>query len=160
MFSLSLSRTHARVHTHTHRHTTKYLHCYKIYKCNNYEYKKHNLISKRGYRLTAQRCTNFNTNARAPPPQKKVQYKLQNSRNVLTNRRINNNALVVQVIQKSWAHYMQLSWLVKCTKTVCSNRCFFTKWAWQFIHYVSTESCVQGSHFRPQNNQYAIHKLS
>jgi len=73
-------------HTHIHTHTTKYLHCYKIYKCNNYEYNK------------------------------QVQYMLQNSRNIFTNRRINNNTLVIQVIQKSWAHYTQLSWVVRCTK--------------------------------------------
>jgi len=37
----------------------------------------------------------------SPPPKRKIQYKLQNSRNILTKRRINNNAFVVQVIQKS-----------------------------------------------------------
>ena len=41
------------------------------------------------------------TSIHDPPPPKKVQYVLQNSRNIFTNRRINNNALVVQVIQKS-----------------------------------------------------------
>jgi len=40
------------------------------------------------------------------PPQKKVQHKLQNSINILTNRRINNIVLLVQVIQKSWARYI------------------------------------------------------
>ena len=34
-----------------------------------------------------------------PPPQ--IHFKLQNSRNIFTNRRINNNALLVQVIQLS-----------------------------------------------------------
>ena len=60
-----------------HTNTTKYLHCYKIYKCNNYEYKKRNLISRSGYRFTAQHRTKVNI--------KKVQYKVQNSRNILTN---------------------------------------------------------------------------
>ena len=32
---------------------------------------------------------------------KKVQHKIQNSINIHTNRRINNNALLVQAIQKS-----------------------------------------------------------
>jgi len=59
-------------HTHIHtQNTTKYLQCYKIYKCNNYEYNKHNLIFKRGYRFAAQHCTIVNINAR---PQKKLQY--------------------------------------------------------------------------------------
>ena len=87
-------------HTHhTHIYTTKYLHCYMIYKCNNYEYIKQILISMSGYRFTAQHCIIVNINARQ---EKKitVQYKQQNSRNMLTNRRINNNTLVVQVIQK------------------------------------------------------------
>jgi len=57
----------------------------------------------------------MSTSRHDPPP--KVQYMLQNSRNIFTNRKINNNALVVQVIQKSWAHYTQLSWVVRCTKT-------------------------------------------
>ena len=34
-------------------------------------------------------------------PPKKIHYKLQNSRTIFTNRRINNSALLVQVIQKS-----------------------------------------------------------
>jgi hypothetical protein len=46
-----------------------------------------------------------------------VQYKQQNSRTILTKRRINNNVLVVQVIQKSCAHYMQLSWAVRSVST-------------------------------------------
>jgi len=46
-----------------HTPTTKYLHCYKIYKCNNYEYNKQNLISMSGYRFTAQHCTIVNNNA-------------------------------------------------------------------------------------------------
>jgi len=50
-----------------HTHTTKYLHCYNIYKCNNYEYNKHNLISKSGYRFIAQHCTNVNLKAWSPP---------------------------------------------------------------------------------------------
>jgi hypothetical protein len=35
-----------------------------------------------------------------PLPPIKIQYMLQNLRNVLTKRRINNNAFVIQVIQK------------------------------------------------------------
>jgi len=59
------------------------------------------------------------TSMHDPPSPKKVQYKQQKSRSILTNRRINNNALVVQVIQKLRAHYMQLSWVVRiCTKIV------------------------------------------
>ena len=41
-----------------------------IYKCNNYEYNKHNLISKSGYRFTAKHCTNVNINAQSPPKTK------------------------------------------------------------------------------------------
>ena len=32
----------------TYPHTTKYLHSYRFYKCNTYEFIKHNLISKSG----------------------------------------------------------------------------------------------------------------
>ena len=39
------------------QNTAKYLHCYKSYKCNNYENNKHNLISKSGYRFTPVHCT-------------------------------------------------------------------------------------------------------
>jgi hypothetical protein len=61
-----------------------------------------NLIFKSGCRFTAQQLTNDNINARAPtPPKNEIQYKLQKSKNILTKRRINNNAFVVQVIQKS-----------------------------------------------------------
>jgi hypothetical protein len=56
--------------TPTH-HTTKSLHCYKIYKYDNYEYNKHNLISKSGYSFTAQHCTIVNINAQTPTPPKK-----------------------------------------------------------------------------------------
>ena len=107
-------------------HTTKHLHCYKIYKCNNYEYNKHTLISMSGYKFTAQHCTIVNINAWT---KKKitVQYKQQNSRNMLTNRQIHNNALVVQVIQKSWAIYMQLSSAVRlCTKIGLFQQVFFS----------------------------------
>jgi hypothetical protein len=35
-----------------------------IYKCNNYEYNKKNLLSMTGYIFTAQHCTIININAR------------------------------------------------------------------------------------------------
>jgi len=50
---------------------------------------------------TAQHSTNFNINAQQSPPPKKVQYKLQNSINIATNRIINNIVLLLQAIQKS-----------------------------------------------------------
>jgi hypothetical protein len=43
----------------------------------------------------------FLTSMNKPPPQKKLQYRQQNYINILTNGRKNNNALVVQVMQKS-----------------------------------------------------------
>jgi len=45
-----------------------------IYKCNDYEYNKHNLIFKGGFRFTAQHCTIVNINAW----QKKIQYNTSN----------------------------------------------------------------------------------
>ena len=60
--------------THTLTHTPKYLHCYKIYKCNSFEYNKHNLISVIGYRFTAQHCIIVNIHAW----QKNLQYYINN----------------------------------------------------------------------------------
>ena len=143
-----------KTHTRTPTNATKHLHCYKINKYNYYDYNKHNLISMSGYRLIAKHCTIVNVNAWQKKNYSTIQK--QNSRNILTNRKINNNALVVEVIQMSWAHYMQLSWVVRlCTKMGFFNMSFFIKWAWQFIHHVSKERCAYGSHFRPQINQYA-----
>ena len=58
-----------------------------------------NITFKSDYRFTDQQCTTVNINAQQQ--EIRVQYKQQNSRNTLTNGRINNNALVVHVIQKS-----------------------------------------------------------
>ena len=94
---------------YTHTHTTKYLHCYKNEKCNNYEYNKHNLICRSGYRFTAQHHTKVNI--------KKLQHKVQNSRNILKNRRKNNNALVVQVIQVTSTFYSIKLWGWGCAQS-------------------------------------------
>jgi len=105
MLCSKTTHTHTHTHTHTNTHTLmntkKYLHCYKIYKCNTYELNKCVLISKSVYRYTAQYSTNVNINAQPPITPRKVQHNLQNSINILTNRSINNNVLHLQVIQKS-----------------------------------------------------------
>jgi len=86
----------------------------KIYKCNNYEYNKHNLISVSGHRFTALHFTLVNINARQKKP-----YNTHNRipEIYLRSSRINNNVLVVQVIQNSSAHYKKLSW----AKKLCTN---------------------------------------
>ena len=59
----------------THTNITKYSRCFKIHKCNNYEYNKHNLISMSGHRFTTQQCSIVNINAR---PKKKLQFNTNN----------------------------------------------------------------------------------
>jgi hypothetical protein len=47
-FKINLNDITSKSHIHTCTHPTKYLHCEKFYKCNSYEYIKHNLLSMSG----------------------------------------------------------------------------------------------------------------
>jgi hypothetical protein len=69
---------------HTHTHTTKHLHCDKFYRCDSYEYIKHNLIFKSGIYCKAQSDYTFTTqyftivSVKAQHTQKKKHYDRNN----------------------------------------------------------------------------------